>query len=50
MKKLELFILFLMVGLCFVGCSENGQKNIDLLSKQVDSLHDTLEGSGYIVT
>lgn len=38
MKKLSLFILFLIVGLCFVGCSENGQKSIDLLSKQVDSL------------
>lgn len=36
MRKIGL--LFVIACLCFVSCSENGQKDIDRLSKQVDSL------------
>ncbi len=36
--KLKLVFAFVITCICFVGCSENGQKDIDRLSKQVDSL------------
>ena len=37
-NRFSLVILSISLGLCFVGCTKNGKKSYDELSKEVDSL------------
>ena len=37
-NRFSLVILSVSLGLCFVGCTKNGKKSYDELSKEVDSL------------